>query len=398
MRIARAILALVAAASLACGSSVRAGGDGRPDVEFPAYRRALDAATRDLCGKRVVLLGENGFHGDGLTVAFKSALIQRLVTHCGFQEVYFEASHYDFLELTRQQRTGASLTHEQVSSAIGWLWNRDAEMQSLIGFLAWKANMGRITLGGLDDQLGGRGEIYSLEQMAPELVAFLPEARRADCLARLHQRLWYEYPQTSPHTPADLVPLNACVAEIKTGITASAPSQRREGLLQMVANIERCLARDFLRGDDYVRGRDRSMALNLRWLAAQAPRRKIIVWAATVHVAKQNAKAETTIGTEAKQTYGNRAFVLGFSAGGGAYRYSAREARPIPPAPPGSMEAEALKDAKSQAGYLGPADLVRLGVVPGAPFDHSYAPADWSKALDGLVVFRAERPPSRTDG
>jgi erythromycin esterase-like protein len=396
MGMARAILALAAAASLAWSTPARAG-DGRSDVDDPAYEQALQAAMHDLCDKQVALLGENGFHGDGQTVAFKSALIQRLVTHCGFREVYFEASHYDFLEIARQQRAGATIKSAQVSSAIGWVWNHDGEMQSLIGFLTRQVNAGRVTLGGLDDQLGGRDEFYSLERMPAEIVAYLPEPRRADCLTRLHQRIFYDYPQASPHVPSDLAPLQACIAEVRASVIPRPASRERDEALQLVANIERCLDRDFLKGDEYVRRRDASMASNFRWLAAQSPKHKVIVWAATVHLAKQGLKGEATLGSEIRQAYGPRAFVLGFSAGGGSYRYSRSKSLEIPPAPPASMEAVALNDAKGAAGYLGPATLTRLGVVQGAPFDHSYAARDWSKVIDALIVFRAERPPYRTD-
>ena len=398
MGMARTILVLAATAALVW--PVQAPAAAPVEAEAAGYAQALDAATRDLCGKQVALLGENGFHGDGKTVAFKAALIERLVTRCGYNAVYFEASHYDFLDIARRQTAGHGVKADEVSSAIGWLWNHDAEMQPLIGFLAKQANAGRITLGGLDDQLGGRDEFYSLDRMPTELAGYLPEVRRADCQARLHQRIYYAYPQTSPHTPEDLAPLKACIEEIRTAVLARAPSLGRDEVLQLVANVERCLERDFVRGPDYVVGRDRSMAANLRWLAAHGrPDQKIIVWAATAHIARQGAEGENTLGTEVAKDYGPRAFMLGFSAGGGSYRYSSKKNVEIPPAPPGSMEARALEHAKGEAGYLGPKDLARLGTVSGAAFDHANSVArDWSKLIDGLVVFRAARPPHRTDG
>src|SRR6516162_8365668 len=113
---------------------------------------ALAAATRDMCGKDVVLLGEAS-HGDGATETFKVALIQRLVRSCHFNAVFFEASHYDFLEISRRLREGETVTPGTVSSAVGWMWNHDAEFAPLIPFLHAEATAGRITLGGLDDQL-----------------------------------------------------------------------------------------------------------------------------------------------------------------------------------------------------------------------------------------------------
>ncbi|MBS0295991.1 MAG: erythromycin esterase family protein [Proteobacteria bacterium] len=392
----RSIMAL----ALSAGLMLATGAPAAPATpEAPGFEHALEAATRDLCGRQVAMLGENGFHGDGETVAFKAALIQRLVTRCHFDAVYFEASHYDFLELAGLRRAGKPVTADKVSSAIGWIWNHDAEIQPLIEFLAREANGGRVSLGGLDDQLGSRGEFYSLEQMPRELADYLPEPRRAACQARLHQRIFYDYPQASPHGPADLAPLQACVAEIRSAVAARPASRERDETQQLVANIERCLERDFVKGDDYVRGRDRSMAMNFRWLLAQAPRQKVIVWAATAHLAKDSYKGHPTIGSEIVQAYGPRAFVLGFSAGGGRYRYSRDKSPEIPSAPAGSLEAQALKGVKDGASYVGPARLKRMGVVQAAPFEHGALSArDWSEVMDGVVVFQAERPPHRTDG
>jgi erythromycin esterase-like protein len=58
-------------------------------VYLPAYAQsesmssgdeaALSAATKGLCHTQVVMLGESLTHGDGHTVAFKVALIERLI-------------------------------------------------------------------------------------------------------------------------------------------------------------------------------------------------------------------------------------------------------------------------------------------------------------------------------
>src|SRR5438309_5125590 len=55
-----------------------------PADEAPLWEPALRAAEHDLCGKQVALLGENGFHGEGKSVAFRALLIRRLVTRCGY--------------------------------------------------------------------------------------------------------------------------------------------------------------------------------------------------------------------------------------------------------------------------------------------------------------------------
>src|SRR3569832_505990 len=122
MGMARTILVLAATAALVW--PVQAPAAAPVEAEAAGYAQALDAATRDLCGKQVALLGENGFHGDGKTVAFKGALIRRLVTRCGYGAVFFEASHYDFIAVLRSARRREPVTDAMVSSAIGRLWNQ----------------------------------------------------------------------------------------------------------------------------------------------------------------------------------------------------------------------------------------------------------------------------------
>jgi erythromycin esterase-like protein len=118
-------------------------------VYLPAYAQsesmssgdeaALSAATKGLCHTQVVMLGESLTHGDGHTVAFKVALIERLIDQCGFDSVYFEASHYQFIHLNQKLRIGRDVSTQDLLSAVGGLWEFDQEFQPLASFLLSKA-------------------------------------------------------------------------------------------------------------------------------------------------------------------------------------------------------------------------------------------------------------------
>jgi erythromycin esterase-like protein len=374
--------------------------------EEAGERAALDAATRDLCGRDVALLGENGFHGDGRTTAFKVALIQRLVRRCHFNAVFFEASHYDFLEISRRLRSGEPVSAEMISSAIGWLWNHEAEMAPLLPFLLAEARSGRVALGGLDDQLGGRGMFYSLDLMPVELSGYLAGVRRDECRELFRRRIWSDFPADAPYSEAGRARIGQCLGEVGTAVARAEAARpaRRDHILQLIANFERAIARDSDESNRIVWERDHSMYLNLRWLAARLPRRsRIIVWAANGHVAKDAGASPLfaggrNLGAYVHQAYGRRAFALGFSAASGSFRYGVRTSRPIAAAPPNSLEARAIAGTDRDAVYLGPARLAQLGPISGAAFDdHQQIPARWASVYDGIVVFRAERPPQRTD-
>jgi erythromycin esterase-like protein len=151
-----------------------------------------------------------------------------------------------------------------------------------------------------------------------------------------------------------------------------------------------------------MRGRDYSMFLNLRWYARRlGPRARIIIWAQNAHIA-HDATAYSgfaqggNLGVHVRQAYGRRAFALGFSAYGGSWqRLMAMPApQPIPAAPAGSLEARALEGSGADAVYRDADWLARLGRVPGRPYHYQFTPFDWARAFDGVVIFRAERPPA----
>jgi erythromycin esterase-like protein len=366
---------------------------------------ALNAVTRDLCGRDVVMLGENGYHGDGRTIAFKASLIRELVRRCHFNAVFFEASHYDFLEISRRLRVGEPVSEAMVSSAIGAIWNRDQELAPLIPFLFTEARAGRITLSGLDDQVGSLGAFYSNDRMPAELAGHLDPNRRGMCETLLHQRIYTGHPGPAPRFEPDYARLRLCLADMRAAILAGGTRDRarRDELLEMVANIERNIARDFHGFDQLVVERDHSMFLNLRWLTARLPSRpRIIIWAANAHVAKETSVNPTfrggrNFGSYVREAYGPRSFALGFTAASGSFRWGT-ESRPIRAAPRDSLEARAMAGQDGDAVYLGPARLAGMDQILGAAVDdHQYVLARWAHIYDGMIVLRTERPTTRSE-
>ncbi|MDB5469328.1 MAG: hypothetical protein JWR84_888 [Caulobacter sp.] len=395
----KGLLVVLLALSMATQATASPAADRR--AEQAQERRALDAAVRDLCGRKLVLLGENGFHGDGRTNGFKSDLVQRLVQSCGFDAVFFEASTYDFLEISRQQREGGAVTPEMVSSAIGGLWNQNEETTALIAFLQPRAAAGRVVLGGLDDQLGIRGMFYSLERMPVELAALLSDDRREACAKLLRQRIWSDYPREAPYDEAARLRVTQCLGEIRGAADREADLTRRPELQQILSAMERATARDRLTGPQRLADRDRSMFRTLQWLTGRLPPgSKVIVWSANAHVEKAVGLSgfAPNLGSLVHQAYGNQAFVVGFTAASGSFRWGVRTAHEIPAAPADSLEARALSDGRRDVVYLGPSVLALEGISPGAVVDdHKQVSARWADFYDGVIVFRAERPPRRRD-
>lgn len=348
------------------------------------------------------MLGESATHGDGHTEAFKVALIEKLVNECGFDSVFFEASHYEFVDISRHFRAGQTVSAQQVSSAVGGLWEFDREFQPLVVFLLAKAQAGRISLGGIDDQLGQMGQDYANVAMVTELAGFLPRKRRQDCRLALHRRIYGDYTEAAPYSESDRTELSSCLSDMQHAVAADRTTRfaSREERLEMISSVGRWISRDSTPDAEQIVRRDRSMFQNFEWLRQQQPRRhKVILWAATVHIARRGDPtwADHTgesFGWHIRRRYGGHAFSLGFSALTGSYRQGRHNVYELPAAPRDSLEARALQKSGSTTVYVGPAHLAAMGTLPGAVFRHSFQTLPWSDFLDGVVVFREEQPPT----
>lgn len=356
---------------------------------------ALEQAVDDICGRDVALLGE-ATHGDGRTIVFKAALVRRLVTECGYNAIFFEASHYDFLDMSRRLRVGEPISEEMVASSIGRIWNQYEEMQPLIAWMSEEAAAGRLQLGGLDDQLGSAGAYYSIAAMPGDLASVLEEPRRQLCQEILRRRIYSAYASANPYNEQERTRISACLADMRIGLEARGSNPEA---LQMVRAFDRLLERDFADRPTMARGRDEAMFRNFEWLQSRLPRgSKIIVWTATVHAARDARASDTfpqggSLGEHIARGNGRRAFALGFSAASGMFRFGPGTDRAIATAPPNSIEARALADPTHDVVYLDARALARMGPSISGLIRHDPLSADWSRVVDGLVVFREERPP-----
>lgn len=391
----RAILVFLFACMPACAQSVSS---------ISEDEKALSAATQGLCRAHVAMLGESATHGDGHTLAFKVALVERLVDQCGFDSVFFEANHDEFIHLNKRLRSGQPVTSADVLSAVGGLWEFYREFQPLAPFLLTRAQTGRVFLGGLDDQLGQFGQNYANVEMIAELTDLLPQPERQSCRTALHRRVYYDYSDAAPYSKLDRSQIDSCLSEIQAASFADKTTggADREERQEMIAATGRWMSRDFSSDAENTVNRDRSMFQNFEWLQSRFPKRhKAIVWAATVHIAKQGDptwgdRAGTNFGSFVHRKYGDGAYSLGFSALTGSYRQGKGNFPVMPPAPLDSVEVRALQEVGVNGSYVEPSQFTAMGTIPGAFFRHSYQTLPWSNFLDGVVVFRTERPPSDT--
>lgn len=359
----------------------------------------FNAVVRATCNRQIVLLGENGFHGEGRTLAFKVRLVEHLVSHCGFRIILFEASQYEFLNIKRRSGLGDAVTEEQISAAIGQIWNRNDEVNGLISFLTSETNRGGFIVGGLDDQLGSRGLLFGNDGMIAELSELLSESTRQSCSDRLLRRTYSNYSSDDPYSPEIRDALQMCVADMRQALESQPSASNRSFLLAMIDNISRNLERDFQPDGLRNAGRALSMYMNFLWWLDHrgAVEAKVIVWAANSHVAKGTGidplyEDGAPLGHLIAADFGRRAFSLGFSAVSGSYRWSRSENRDIP-SRDDSLESRAI-GANQDIAFLAGRTLGRRPEYSGL-LNHQFYRAPWRRFFDGVVVFRSERPPNR---
>ena len=387
-------------------------------ASLPAVSQTAEPATEitdsgpvvhELCAKRVALLGESPVHGFGKTLEFKVELVQRLIRQCHYNALFVESGIYDYINIQKKLNSGQDVTDSMISAAIGGLWATN-EVQPLIPFLREKVKAGNLTLGGLDDQIGAG--TYASRQMSSDLVRSLPGDEKSHCLAILNRHMLWQYTKDAPYSPADKTKIVGCLNQIEARLSPPGKSDAAgaEEDRAMIDSLKRNFARDFTldltKNDQAVmwrNARDHSMYLNFQWLQSRLPpHSKIIVWAATVHLAKDLSGVSgdggsLPLGSYIRRDFGDQAFTLGFSAYSGTYVVVRPPVRSLSAAPDNSLEAQSFADLDANTVYLNLKQLRKLGSVPARPLGADFKTARWDEVLDGLVVFREERAPKYLD-
>ena len=356
---------------------------GGLDAESSAQ---LDSLVRDVCGKTVVMLGEEPHHAGGHTLEIKSALVQRLIERCGFNAIYFESGVYEFADLDRRLAAGTSAP-EQVADAIGGLWSVSSAIDLLVGYLYSQATAGKIRLAGLDPQLGSATSGYEKAALVDDLMQGLNEPRRSTCAEVISRRTNGRYDSEHPDDAAERERLVECFRE-------AGDAAQPDSVVFVLARTTQAILTNPPAGGPGWEARERQMAHLFRWHQRQSPgASRAIVWTANVHAARYAENVSGPVrpfGDELQAEYGHRLASIAFTAMGGAYGRG--DSTPIA-AGPESLEARVLAGGAQPLRYLPKAALAELGLVDALLLNYAKTRrADWSLLFDGAVVLREEKP------
>ena len=346
-------------------------------------------------------------HAFGEALQSKVELVRRLVDECHYNALFVESGTYDYIHIEKTLKSGQDVTDEMISAAIGGLW-ANKEVQSLVPFLRETVKAGILSLGGLDDQIGAG--TYASRDMAFDLVQYIQGGERSRCLGILQRHLSWQYTADAPYGPSDKAKIVGCLDEIEGRLSQAGEGKKpsAEEDKATIDSLKRNLARNFTE-DDFTKSdrqvkwdndRDGSMYLNFKWLLSRLPlHSRVIVWAATVHVAKDlsginGSQGKVPFGSYIRRDFGDGAFSLGFSAYSGDYAFVHQPVRQLSAAPASSLEAQVFAHRGPDTVYLSRKQLRKYGSVAARPLGTSFKAAHWDQVLDGLVIFRKEHPPA----
>jgi len=372
---------------------------------------------------QIILLGEIS-HGDGNTFLAKIRLIKFLHQEMGFDVLAFESGLYDCAKAWDLIRSGGQVK-TAMQKAIFPLWGMSEQVQPLLTYIGEMANSEHpLEVAGFDSAFTGTA---SSTYLIADLEAFLygcgllarGRTGWAEFVAILDDLTHAAYQSGSkipPYGSEREEFLNTLVG-LRSDIEKTSDPVDREAAfwLQVLESTEThsvhlWQAYDSHRLIEYSEKRDAQMGRNLLWLADEYfPGRKIIVWAATYHVARNLDSLEPVeavepdapprpevMGDVVFDALGDQIYALGFTASTGSTGAVFKPAHDLSEVSEGSFE-ELMNRAGFEYAIVDFRHITAGGDWLGEemisrPFGYVEERGDWTKVLDGLMYIREMIP------
>lgn len=375
---------------------------------------------------RVVLLGEES-HGDGATFLAKSRLIKFLHREMGFNVLVFESGLYDCSKAWQFFNDGADI-HSVFRRGVWELWSKSQQVQALIDYVERARALGQpLEFAGLDpglvDSTFGESLINELAKLI-DSVDFpdRTNGRVTHFLMTVQHLARQDYRSGRMKKPDanELDRFVSTATELAQAVEASSnliPQERAfwARVLESIAIDVRWLTLDFRNPDmALVELRDMQMARNLISLARdQYPDQKFVVWAASLHNARNLNEIEVqdsalqalyrhkrVMGDHLWKEFQGKMYSLGFTAFEGEFGAWAGKPRKLEKPSFNSFE-----DLLARAGMNNAIiDFRRLATggewlreeLKSRPFGYTEMTARWNAVFDGMMFTKVMTPSTKS--
>lgn len=318
---------------------------------------------------RIVVLGEST-HAEGTTSRAKARVVRFLHARMGFDVLAWESGLAQAHAMNAKLRDPSVPLDDAKSYLMSGGWAHEEGIDPLFAYArrSW-ATERPLAMAGFDSGRPHRAAPYvgailsDLFERAPFLA--FDERERALATSLLQRGFGFlssetADPQVRAEERAVLETLLRDLERERDRVRVRLSDRELELVRALVAHALRSEEVKELRGLEWNAARDRSMADALLWLSERLyPGRKIVVWAATAHFARNTTRIENRqdetlyatpfeAGNHLGPVLGDDLYTLAFTSYGGSLGdvfpegYGAPSSvRPATPAPPGSFEAVA---------------------------------------------------------
>ena len=373
---------------------------------------------------RLVLLGEQS-HGDGNVFLLKARLVRFLHQVMGFDVLAWESGLYDCGRMEALLHSDLPLD-DVVSCGIFPIWGLSEQVRPVFEYARSTYGKPRpLIMAGFDCQL-------SSAQSAKTFLADIKDFFRMARMDVLPAEGWALFEEAlDPRKLRSMSDEKRSEHEANVVILLRAIMDSRAGLSLYHARGEIDFWQKVLNGyrtyfgmivklfsgversvlDNNVR--DAVMAQNLLWLVKEAfPRKKIVVWSATMHNMRRIDLVQTnrpnlsyeglvTMGHPVYEELRDEVYSIGFSAfQGKAGNVFSDDPNDIPPAPENSLEEICHRTGKPMLlidfkGIMQSADHWLNQKMKARPLGHTVMDAVWPRHLDAMIFTDTVTPSTR---